>query len=252
MSVGKIEYATKQMRFENIADLIEAAINLEKQGIPMTITVFSHDKLELSSELTTVRYLQEMIPEDAEKDRFWIGSEAMTAVYYNPNGGPEGLGDWEHHIFRYDYILKMDAEYSDDENGDKFFDALYGDAVQCPTYCTDIDTEQFEVMLDEWSNGYRPEDTSNAGIRKWMVETALNAQTTRKYKIPVEWAMSGSIIIEASSPTEAIALAREQLHELQLPEGYYIDGSFVINSDHGQSDEKLAKELMNYGILDVN
>ena len=52
----------------------------------------------------------------------------------------------------------------------------------------------------------------------------------KKYKVPVEWAMSGYLVVDAANPTEAIEKAREVADTCPLPEGEYIDGSFIINS----------------------
>ena len=65
----------------------------------------------------------------------------------------------------------------------------------------------------------------------------------KKYKVPVEWAMSGYLVVDAANPTEAIEKARDMADTCPLPEGEYIDGSFMINSDEGQPAEELSSLL---------
>ena len=54
-----------------------------------------------------------------------------------------------------------------------------------------------------------------------------------EWKIPVEWAMYGTVKIKASSIEAALEYTKEHLEDIPLPDGDYIDGSFAI----GTSDE---------------
>jgi hypothetical protein len=47
-----------------------------------------------------------------------------------------------------------------------------------------------------------------------------------KFKIAVEWVTADEIIVEANSLEEAMAIAMDSD---EMPEGYYVDGSFQIN-----------------------
>ena len=74
----------------------------------------------------------------------------------------------------------------------------------------------------------------------------------KKFKVPVEWAMCGWVEVEADTPEEAVAAAREKLDDFPLPtDGEYIDSSFQINSDEGQPDSELAKLLTSvFGLIE--
>ena len=52
-----------------------------------------------------------------------------------------------------------------------------------------------------------------------------------KYKIAVEWACYGTVNIEAESLEEAMIIAGNDLNDIPLPLGSYIDGSWLINED---------------------
>lgn len=51
----------------------------------------------------------------------------------------------------------------------------------------------------------------------------------REFKIPVEWAMCGTVCIEANSVEEAYDIFKETIDDLPLPEGEYMDGSFQMS-----------------------
>lgn len=51
----------------------------------------------------------------------------------------------------------------------------------------------------------------------------------KSFKIPVEWAVFSTIIIEASSLKEAVETAKDTLDNISLPnQSEYIDGSFAV------------------------
>lgn len=50
------------------------------------------------------------------------------------------------------------------------------------------------------------------------------------FKVAVEWAVFGTIEVEAESLEEAIKIANED-ESIPLPEWEYIDGSFEVNED---------------------
>ena len=52
----------------------------------------------------------------------------------------------------------------------------------------------------------------------------------KKFKLPVYWEMSGSLIIEAESQEEAVKYAYSS--QCRLPDdGYYLDDSFEVEED---------------------
>ena len=51
------------------------------------------------------------------------------------------------------------------------------------------------------------------------------------YKIPVSWEMSGYLTIPASNEKEAIDMAEMEADNCKLPDGEYVNDSFVIDDD---------------------
>lgn len=63
-----------------------------------------------------------------------------------------------------------------------------------------------------------------------------------KWKIPVEWAMSALIDIEAETLEEAMEIARDDIGNIELPiDGEYIDGSWQLEMD----DTERVRECYN-------
>lgn len=162
---------------------MKAQIKLEDDfESPFVAVIYDYHRMNNfvpHSKTSEIKYIQEMIPDDAEKDRFWIGETSITAVYFNPNGGENELGDFLQHNFDFEYILQCDKEA---ENDKAFLDMLYGDARRCPTYCIDVGTTAFEDQINDWHDGIRPTDTSPKGIRKWMVETVKSKKEEYELK----------------------------------------------------------------------
>ena len=187
MAVGRIDFLDKNgeitmsMEYESW-DKMSAQIALEDQfGDPFVAHVYSYDELnfELKSPNSKVKYLQKLVPDGAEQDRFWIDDNEIVAIYWNPNGGPDGFGDYLEHHFSYERILECDRAAGYDE---EFSDLLYGDASNT-TFCIDIGTDAFESVSKEFSSGFRPNDNSFTGIREWMVGTAKAKLAERNPKI---------------------------------------------------------------------
>ena len=61
------------------------------------------------------------------------------------------------------------------------------------------------------------------------------------FKIPVTWEVCGVIEIDAQSIEDAINIFDQQSDDIPLPEGNYIDGSFVRED---------SDFIMEYNILD--
>ena len=59
-----------------------------------------------------------------------------------------------------------------------------------------------------------------------------------KFRVAVEWSMYGEVEVDADTLQEAIEKVEDDL-DMPLPEGEYIDDSFVVNSEFS---EFLAKE----------
>lgn len=168
---GEIIVSTEYENFKKMCRQIE----LEDQfGDPFIAHVYGYERIGFRPKNTTskLRHIQDLIPDDAEKDRFWVYDDKIVAMYFNPNGGPNEYGDFMEHNFTFDRIIQADEESETDED---FMDALYGDASN-DTFCIDIGTDSFDSTLEEFPSGFRPEDDSPAGIRKWMVETAKAKQ----------------------------------------------------------------------------
>lgn len=55
----------------------------------------------------------------------------------------------------------------------------------------------------------------------------------KQYRVPVFWEMYGSLIVEANSEEEALAVAEKEAETCALPEGNYVDESFKIDYDAG-------------------
>ena len=187
MAVGRIDFLDKNgeitmsMEYESW-DKMSAQIDLEDQfGDPFVAHVYRYDELnfELKSPNSKVKYLQKLVPDGAEQDRFWIDDNEIVAIYWNPNGGPDGFGDYLEHHFSYERILECDKEAGYDE---EFSDLLYGDASNT-TFYIDIGTDAFESVSKEFSSGFRPNDNSFTGIREWMVGTAKAKLAERNPKI---------------------------------------------------------------------
>ena len=51
----------------------------------------------------------------------------------------------------------------------------------------------------------------------------------KTYKVAVEWSLFGETEVEANSLEEAIQYVKDNLDDIPLPQGEYIDGSFDIN-----------------------
>ena len=51
----------------------------------------------------------------------------------------------------------------------------------------------------------------------------------REFIIPVEWTMCGTVCIGANSAEEAYDIFNENIDDLPLPEGEYVDGSFQMS-----------------------
>ena len=51
-----------------------------------------------------------------------------------------------------------------------------------------------------------------------------------KFKVAVEWSMCGTIEVEAETLNEAICFA-ESDSDIPLPEGDYLEGSFLVNAE---------------------
>ena len=187
MSVGRIDFLDKNGEVKSVTeyeswDKMKAQIALEDQfGDPFIAQVYSYDKLpfELKAPNSKVRYLQDLVPDDAENDRFWVEENEIVAVYWNPNGGPDGFGDYLEHHFSFERILESDKEAKSDAD---FSDALYGDATN-DTFCLDIGTREFEEMSKDFSSGFRPNDNSFTGIREWMVRVAKEKLSEKGYFI---------------------------------------------------------------------
>ena len=64
---------------------------------------------------------------------------------------------------------------------------------------------------------------------------------TKVWKIPVSWEECGVVSIEAETLGDAIEYVKEDINDIPLPDGDYIDGSFKIDSE----DEDYIKEFFN-------
>jgi len=53
----------------------------------------------------------------------------------------------------------------------------------------------------------------------------------KTWKIPVEWAVFGTIEVTANSVEEAIQILEDTQEDISLPKGEYIDGSFVVEDN---------------------
>jgi len=68
----------------------------------------------------------------------------------------------------------------------------------------------------------------------------MNTTTKKLYRIPVEWAVTGTLLVEAESLSEALLEAEDA--PLPEPEDY-IDGTFEINRQMiSFVNKKLTKE----------
>ena len=68
----------------------------------------------------------------------------------------------------------------------------------------------------------------------------MNTTTKKLYRIPVEWAVTGTVLVEAESLSEALLEAEDA--PLPEPEDY-IDGTFEINRQMiSFVNKKLTKE----------
>ena len=187
MSVGRIDFLDKNGEVKSVTeyeswDKMKAQIALEDQfGDPFIAQVYSYDKLpfELKAPNSKVRYLQDLVPDDAENDRFWVEENEIVAVYWNPNGGPDGFGDYLEHHFSFESILECNKDAGNDK---QFSDLLYGNATY-DTFCLDIGTREFEEMSKDFSSGFRPNDNSFTGIREWMVRVAKEKLSEKGYFI---------------------------------------------------------------------
>ncbi len=56
----------------------------------------------------------------------------------------------------------------------------------------------------------------------------------KTYKIPVQWVMTGEIEVQANSLKEAI----EAAYDADLPQGEYLDDSFMVEEDNLEDEEK--------------
>ena len=214
MAVGRIDFLDKNgeitmsMEYESW-DKMSAQIALEDNfGDSFVAHVYSYDELnfELKSPNSKVKYLQKLVPDDAEQDRFWIDENEIVAIYWNPNGGPDGFGDYLEHHFSYERILECDKEAGYDE---EFSDLLYGDASNT-TFCIDIGADAFESVSKDFSSGFRPNDNSFTGIREWMVRTAKAKLAERKKK--VEYRLNPVLYYSSTIPLhETRAVIRHQL-----------------------------------------
>ena len=63
------------------------------------------------------------------------------------------------------------------------------------------------------------------------------------FKIPVEWAVYGTVEVEANTLEEAIEIFDRTIDEIPLREGDYIDGSFIRCK---ASDESNLEEDIDY------
>lgn len=63
----------------------------------------------------------------------------------------------------------------------------------------------------------------------------------KTWRIPVSWEMMGMVNVEANTLEEAMDIARDESSDIPLPEGDYVDGSWVLSED----DEDYIRECYN-------
>lgn len=63
------------------------------------------------------------------------------------------------------------------------------------------------------------------------------------FKIPVEWAMYGTVEVAANTAEEALELFYKHEDELPLPSGDYVDDSFMVSC----GDDEQALDYMGVG-----
>ena len=180
---NKIDYLIEYSDWNKMKSQIELETLF---NTPFRAFVYTNDRLPDNFKLnpnSKIIYLPELIPANAETfDRYYIEKDKVVAIYYNPDGGIDGIGEFMQHNFPYEYILECDQENNDDET---FVDSLYGDAINCPTYCIDIGTERFETILENLPTGIVLPDMEPATIRKFLVDTANDKLKNKEYELKI-------------------------------------------------------------------
>lgn len=91
----------------------------------------------------------------------------------------------------------------------------------------------------------------------------VTVKEKKHFDIPVEWTNYGKVRVYADTLEEAISILRDKSDEIPLTSkavinadgtvvnvghtgGDYIDGSYTIESDHGQNVKELAKYLKEF------
>lgn len=68
-------------------------------------------------------------------------------------------------------------------------------------------------------------------IDEYGVEEYLREKNRKIWKVPVTWEMCGFVEVEADTAEDAVHLVVEDLDDMPLPKGYYVDDSFRVSSD---------------------
>lgn len=76
--------------------------------------------------------------------------------------------------------------------------------------------------------------TSGSGPAVQEYRKSELAAAKAEYRIPVTWEMAGFVKVVASSAEEAVGIFEKDSDHIPLPEGEYVEGSFVLS---GYEDE---------------
>ncbi len=169
------------------------------------------------------------------------GSTLHTSeAYTRPSDFPKELKD----------LIANDDKWHEDERliiiNNNWFEVLYGIDDEDPAPISDVvdveglsSKELESMMLDTLTTYYLSEDTKE---RKEKASKKL-----REFTIPVEWSLAENIKVEATSFEEAIEWVRKHEDEIPCGDGEYIDGSWKITPDQGQSAKELASLIRSWG-----
>lgn len=178
-------------------------------------------------------------------------------VFWDADGLDAGFGvygECYRHPSLFDNELKKLIETKEDWENDKrvyvidnnWFEVFYGiDDEDLAPISDVVDVEGLSskelesMMLDTLTTYYLSEDTKK---RKEKASKKL-----REFTIPVEWSLAENIKVEATSLEEAIEWVREHEDEIPCGDGEYIDGSWKITPDQGQSAKELASLIRSWG-----
>ena len=113
------------------------------------------------------------------------------------------------------------ASLEDYKNGEEF--SIYDQDIIINTILDYLQFDDFEFLIG--------------------VEIEEDYKKIRTYKIPVEWALYGTVEIKATSMREAIEEFKKTEDFISLPDGEYIDGSFKLANDNEEELMCMIKEV---------